>query len=74
MQAFDASMKETRDMENFIFDVEEDKEIKPEEDKTIIVESSEPEVQTTGGIKVGDVVTLVSDASIIGLFSASLVK
>ena len=66
MQAFDASMKETRDMENFIFDVEEDKEINPEEDKPVIVESSEPEVQTTGGIKVGDVVTLVSDASIIG--------
>ena len=54
MQAFDASMKETRDMENFIFDVEEDKEMKPEEDKTIIVESSEPEMQTTGGIEVGD--------------------
>ena len=28
MQAFDASMKETREMENFIFDVEKDKEIK----------------------------------------------
>ena len=27
MQAFDASMKDTRDMENFIFDVEEDKDI-----------------------------------------------
>ena len=27
MQAFDASMKDTRDMEDFIFDVEEDKDI-----------------------------------------------
>ncbi len=31
-------MKETRDMENFIFDVEEAEEIKPEEDKTIIAD------------------------------------
>lgn len=66
MQAFDASMKETREMENFIFDVEEDKDIKPEEVKSIIIESTEPEIQPTGGIKVGDVVTLVSDVSTIG--------
>lgn len=66
MQAFDASMKETREMENFIFDVEEDKEIKPKEVKPIIVEPSEPEVQETGGIKAGDVVTLASDVSAIG--------
>lgn len=66
MQAFDASMKETREMENFIFDVEEDKDIKPEEVKPIIIESTEPEMQPTGGIKVGDVVTLVSDVSTIG--------
>lgn len=37
MQAFDASMKETRDIENFIFDVEEDKDIKPEEVKPMKV-------------------------------------
>lgn len=66
MQAFDASMKETREMESFIFDVEEDKEIKPEEVKPIIFESTEPEVQPSGGIKVGDVVTLVSDVTTIG--------
>lgn len=66
MQAFDASMKETREMENFIFDVEEDKDIKLEEEKPIIIETAEPEIQPTGGIKVGDVVTLVSDVSTIG--------
>ena len=66
MQAFDASMKETREMENFIFDVEEDKDIKLEEAKPIIIETAEPDVQPTGGIKVGDVVTLVSDVSTIG--------
>ena len=66
MQTFGASMKETRDMERFIFDVEEDKEIKTEEVQFTIIETSEPDVQPTSGIKVGDVVTLVSDVSIIG--------
>ena len=66
MQAFDASMKETREMETFIFDVEEDKDIKPEEAKPIIINPTESEVQPSGGIKVGDVVTLVSDVSTIG--------
>ncbi|MDE7431359.1 MAG: DEAD/DEAH box helicase family protein [Lachnospiraceae bacterium] len=66
MQAFDASMKETREIENFIFDVEEDKEIKPEEVQPTIIEPSEPDVQPTSGIKVGEVVTLVSDVSTIG--------
>lgn len=66
MQAFDASMKETREMENFIFDVEEDNDIKPEDAKPIITDLSEADVQTTGEIKIGDVVTLVSDFSAIG--------
>lgn len=66
MQAFDASMKETRGMENFIFDVEEDKDIKPEEVKPLIIESSKSEIKPSNGIKVGDVVTLVSDISTIG--------
>lgn len=66
MQVFDASIMETRDMENFIFDVEEDKEIQLQEVKPIIMALSKSEVQTTGRIKVGDVVTLVSDVSIIG--------
>lgn len=66
MQEFDASAKETREMENFIFDVEEAKEIKPEEVHPTIIELKEPDVQPASGIKVGDVVTLVSDASTIG--------
>ena len=71
MQAFDASMKDTRDMEHFIFDVEEDKDIHitsvkksekgdaPTEKKTPI--SSQPE-----GIAIGSIVVLVSDPSVIG--------
>jgi len=42
MQAFDASMKDTREMENFIFDVEEDKDMHvapPKEEK----KKAEPE-------------------------------
>ena len=66
MQAFDASMKETREMETFIFDIEEDKEVKQKEVKPVIIETTEPEVQPSGVIKVGDVVTLVSDVSTIG--------
>ena len=71
MQAFDASMKDTRDMEHFIFDVEEDKDIHitsvkktgkgdaPTEKKTPISGQSE-------GIAVGSIVILVSDPSVIG--------
>ena len=71
MQAFDASMKDTRDMENFIFDVEEDKDIHiasatkttkrdtPAEEK--IISGGQPE-----GIAVGSIVVLVSDPSVIG--------
>lgn len=66
MQAFDASMKETRDMENFIFDVEGDKTFELEECKPTVVEQSVPMVQATSGIKAGDVVTLVSDVSVVG--------
>lgn len=66
MRAFDASTKENEEMENFIFDVEEDKEIKAEEVQLTIIESSEPGAQSISDIKVGDVVTLVSDVSTIG--------
>ena len=66
MQAFDATMGETRKMENFIFDVEEDKDIQKVVAEPTIIESDEPVVQETGGIKVGDVVSLVSDVSTIG--------
>ena len=60
MQAFDASMKDTRDMENFIFDVEEDvKEAVPAAESPASV--GQPE-----GIAVGSIVVLVSDPSVIG--------
>lgn len=65
MQAFDAAMSETRDMENFIFDVEEDKEIQPEEPK-ITKSVTEAKQITDDGFKIGDVVTLVSDSTAIG--------
>lgn len=65
MQAFDAAMSETRDMENFIFDVEEDKEIQSEEPK-ITKSVAEVKQITDEGFKIGDVVTLVSDSTAIG--------
>ncbi len=65
MQAFDAAMSETRDMENFIFDVEEDKEIQLEEPK-ITKSVTEVKQITDEGFKIGDVVTLVSDSTAIG--------
>lgn len=65
MQAFDASMSETRDMENFIFDVEEDKEIQSEEPKIIEAVAENTHI-IEAGFKIGDVVTLVSDSSAIG--------
>lgn len=71
MQAFDASMKDTRDMESFIFDVEEDKDIhvapskEPSRADTSSEEmgivSNQPE-----GIAVGNIVVLVSDPTVIG--------
>ena len=66
MQVFDASMKETREMENFIFDVEENKEIEIKEVTDANIKSNESEEQLSSDIKVGDVVTLVSDVSTIG--------
>lgn len=65
MQAFDAAMSETRDMENFIFDVDEDKEIQLEEPK-IINSVTEANKITADGFKIGDVVILVSDSTAIG--------
>lgn len=65
MRVFDAAMSETREMENFIFDVEEDKEIQPEVPK-IIKSVTEDEQIPDGGLKIGDVITLVSDSSTIG--------
>ena len=71
MQAFDASMKDTRDMENFIFDVEEDKDIHAAPAKEPVKEAS-PAAESPAsvgqpeGIAVGSIVVLVSDPSVIG--------
>ena len=66
MQAFDASMKETRDMETFIFDVEEDKEIRLEAKKPIVEVIPKLEEINNNVIGVGSVITLVSDSSVVG--------
>lgn len=71
MQAFDASMKDTRDMENFIFDVEEDKDIHAAPAKEPVKEAapvaeSPASVGQPEGIAVGRIVVLVSDPSVIG--------
>ena len=65
MQALDASSRETRDMESFIFDIEEDKEIKAEPEKKK-VKTEQPKESLPEGIQIGSPVTLVSDKSIIG--------
>lgn len=71
MQAFDASMKDTRDMENFIFDVEEDKDIHAVPAKEPVKEAapaaeSPASVGQPEGIAIGSIVVLVSDPSVIG--------
>ena len=71
MQAFDASMKDTRDMEHFIFDVEEDKDIhitsvKKTEKGDAPTEKKTPISGQSEGIAVGSIVILVSDPSVIG--------
>ena len=71
MQAFDASMKDTRDMEHFIFDVEEDKDIhitsvKKTEKGDAPTEKKTPISSQSEGIAVGSIVILVSDPSVIG--------
>ena len=72
MQAFDAKMKDTRDMEQFIFDVEDDKEIHitppQEHEKQPKTENPEPSAASSdvGEIQIGSTVTLVSDPSVIG--------
>ena len=71
MQAFDASMKDTRDMENFIFDVEEDKDIHAAPAKEPVKEAapaaeSPASVGQPEGIAIGSIVVLVSDPTVIG--------
>lgn len=71
MQAFDASMKDTSDMEYFVMDVEDDREIMPSTPKVVKQKDNSdavflPEQQEKTEIAVGSVVTLVSDPSVIG--------
>ena len=71
MQAFDATMKDTRDMENFIFDVEDDKDIHVTPEKENVqdaepVAESQSYVSQPEGITIGSIVKLVSDPSVIG--------
>lgn len=63
MQAFDATMKDTRDMENFIFDIEDDKDIQIEPAKKT---EKKTDTKPAGEIGIGSLVTLVSDSSAIG--------
>lgn len=66
MQTFDASMKETRDMENFIFDIEDDKELKIEPEKKTNHKRQENVVNGENIIQVGSPVTLANDNTAIG--------
>lgn len=66
MQTFDASMKETRDMEMFIFDIEDDKELKTE---SVRRAKKKQDLQTSSAdtaITVGSLVTLVSAPTVMG--------
>lgn len=65
MCAFDASSADIRDMEGFIFDIEEDKEIQKEIPKKAIVKAVIKSAET-GEIAVGSMITLVSDSSVVG--------
>lgn len=72
MQSLDAKMSETKDMEVFIMDVEDDNDI---QDKPVITQTKQPTLvaplanpvsEASGDIVVGSMVTLVSDSSKAG--------
>lgn len=68
MQAFDASQKETRDMESFVLDVEDDVDI---QESPIVVTVKAPVINNgvsaePNEIAVGSMVCLVSDPSKVG--------
>ena len=70
MQAFDAKMSETRDMEVFIMDIEDDKDIQTTA-KSVPVKNAEavvtyPKPAASGDIIIGSMITLVSDSSKAG--------
>ncbi len=70
MQTFDAKMSDTRDMEVFIMDVEEDKDIQDKPIPVVVQQVSEPQTEQKldagGDIVAGSMVTLVSDTSKAG--------
>lgn len=72
MHTFDASMQETRDMESFIFEVEEEKDInasskdKVEKANERTSVHSEKKLKESKTISIGSIVTLISDPSVIG--------
>ena len=73
MQTFDASMRDTRDMESFLLDVEEetiDITVPVEEENTAPSRAEEtppvPPQPESDSIAIGSIVTLVSDPSVIG--------
>lgn len=70
MQTFDAKMSETREMENFIMDVEEDKDIQEKVvekvSKQITAPIANQVTMPVGDIVPGSMVTLVSDSSKTG--------
>ena len=72
MQTFDATMKETRDMENFIFDIEDDKELKIEPEKKTEHKRQEKAVGGSNIIQVGSPVTLANDDTAIGAVIAKM--
>ncbi len=66
MHIFDASMSETRDMEKFILDVEENRGIKKDEKRKPDVMQVVEKVFVDSEIVLGSVVCLTSDESVIG--------
>lgn len=67
MQTFDASMAETRDMEAFVMDVEDDKDIASEAASVTTKEAAHAvDAVINTDIAIGSVVELVSDPSIVG--------
>ena len=66
MMLFDAKMSETRDMEAFILDVEDDREIQSEQQKPIFSARESKTDPIDPAINIGSVVNLVSDPSVIG--------
>ncbi len=70
MQAFDASMKETMDMESFVMDVEDDNDIHIETSKPVakksVTQTDSVSAANSSEIVLGSVVTLVSDPKTAG--------